>query len=99
MEWGPRVGRSVTLTHHGASELSQRMEGTSAGALIPEIVRLGFQELLEAEGSAAIGAAYHERCPDEPYTHRNCYRRRAAHHSGGRLVPGHPPRPKVFRLR
>jgi transposase-like protein len=66
----------MTLSHSGASELSQLMEGTSAGALIPEIVRRGFQELLEAEVSAAIGATRHERCPDERSTHRNGYRRR-----------------------
>jgi len=57
---GPRVGRSVnlfgslptnrtqTLTHNGTSELGKLMEGTTAGALIPETVRRGFQELLEA---------------------------------------------------
>jgi hypothetical protein len=28
------------------------MEGTTAGALIPEIVRRGFQDLLEAVGEA-----------------------------------------------
>ncbi len=53
----------MTLTHSGASELSQLMEGTTAGALIPEIVRRGFQDLLEAEVSAAIGAQLHERRP------------------------------------
>jgi hypothetical protein len=42
----------MTLSHSGASELSQLMEGTTAGALIPEIVRRGFQDLLEAEVSA-----------------------------------------------
>jgi putative transposase len=52
------------------------MEGTTAGALIPEIVRRGFQDLLEAEVSAAIGATRHERCPDERSTHRNGYRQR-----------------------
>jgi putative transposase len=52
------------------------MEGTTAGALIPEIVRRGFQDLLEAEVSAAIGATRHERCPDERTTHRNGYRQR-----------------------
>jgi putative transposase len=31
------------------------MEGTNAGALIPEIVRRGFQDLLEAEVSASTG--------------------------------------------
>ena len=71
----------MTLTHSGASELAQLMEGTTAGALIPEIVCRGFQDLLEAVGeafsegvvSAAIGATRHERCPDERSTHRNGY--------------------------
>ena len=66
----------MTLTHSGASELAQLMEGTTASALIPEIVRRGFQDLLEAEVSAAIGATRHERCPDERSTHRNGYRQR-----------------------
>jgi len=66
----------MTLTHSGASELAQLMEGTTAGALIPEIVRRGFQDLLEAEVSAAIGAQLHERRPDDRATHRNGYRER-----------------------
>jgi hypothetical protein len=40
------------------------MEGTCAGALIPEIVRRGFQVLLEAKVSVLSGAQLHERCPD-----------------------------------
>jgi len=66
----------MTHTHSGASELSQLMEGTTAGALIPEIVRRGFQGLLEAEVSALTGAQLHERCPDRRSTHRNGYRER-----------------------
>ena len=66
----------MTLSHSGASELNQLMEGTTAGALIPEIVRRGFQDLLEAEVSALTGAQLHERCPDQRSTHRNGYRRR-----------------------
>ena len=66
----------MTLTHSGASELSQLMEGTTAGALVPEIVRRGFQDLLEAEVSALTGAQLHERCPDQRSTHRNGYRER-----------------------
>jgi putative transposase len=38
----------MTLSHSGASELAQPMEGTTPDTLIPEIVRRGFQELLEA---------------------------------------------------
>ena len=45
----------MTLSHTGASELAQLMEGTTAGALIPEIVRRGFQDLLEA-GAAGVSA-------------------------------------------
>ena len=52
------------------------MKGTTAGALIPEIVRRGFQDLLETEVSAAIGAQLHEHRPDERSTHRNGYRER-----------------------
>ncbi len=66
----------MTLTHSGASELAQLMEGTTAGALIPEIVRRGFHDLLEAEVSALTGAQLHERCPDQRSTHRNGYRER-----------------------
>ena len=72
----PNRTQTMTLSHSGVSELSQLMKGNSAGALIPEIVRRCFQELLESEVSAAIGAALHERCPDERSTHRNGYRRR-----------------------
>ena len=51
------VGLSVTHTHSDAFELSQPMDqGNTAGALIHEIVRRGFQQLLEAEVSALTGA-------------------------------------------
>ena len=49
---------------------------TNNGALIHEIVRRGFQDLLEAEVSALTGAQLHERCPDHRSTHRNGYRER-----------------------
>ena len=55
----PNRTQTMTLTHSGASELSQLKEGTTAGALIPEIVRRDFQDLLQAEVSAAIGAQLH----------------------------------------
>jgi hypothetical protein len=61
----------MTLTHSGASELSKLMEGTTVGALIPEIVRRGFQAMLEAEVSGLTGAQLHESCPDQRSTHRN----------------------------
>ena len=52
------------------------MKGSTAGALIPEIVRRGFQDLLEAEISALIGAHRLERCSDQGFTHRNVNRLR-----------------------
>jgi putative transposase len=66
----------MTLIHSGASELDQLMEGTPAGALIPEIVRRGFQGLLEAEVSSVIGAQRPEHCPEERAPHRNGSRER-----------------------
>jgi putative transposase len=66
----------MTLTHSGASELSQLLEGTIAGALFPEIVYRGFQDLLETEVYGLTGAQLHERCPDQRSTRHNGYRER-----------------------
>ena len=63
----------MTLTNSGASELSQLMKATTADALIPEIVRRGFQYLVEAEVTALTGTQLHERWPDQRCTHRNGY--------------------------
>ena len=64
----------MTHSHTRTSELAQLNEGTTAGALIPEIARWGFQDLLDAVISAAIGATRHEYSPDERSTHRIVYR-------------------------
>ena len=56
----PNRSQTITLYQSDASELAQLMEGISAGALIPEIVRRGYQDLLEAGVAAAIGAQRHE---------------------------------------
>lgn len=50
--------------------------GHTAGALIPNIVRRSFQDLLEAEVSVAIGAMLHGRCTDERSTLHSGYRQR-----------------------
>ena len=57
------------------------MEGTTDGALIPEIVRRGFQDLLEAVGEAfsegvvaALTDAQPECFPDQRSTHCNGFR-------------------------
>lgn len=49
------------------------MEDTIAGALIPDLVRRGFLELMEVKVSALTGAKLHERCPDLRSTHSNGY--------------------------
>jgi putative transposase len=55
---------------------AELMKGSTAGALIPEIVRRGFQDLLKAEISALTGAHRLERCSDQGFTHRNVNRLR-----------------------
>ena len=51
----PNRTQTMTLTHSGTSELNQLMEGTTAGALILEVLRRGFQELLEARVPSLTG--------------------------------------------
>jgi len=51
----------MPISHSAATELAQLLNGSSAGELIPELVRQGLQALIEAEAAAAIGADRHER--------------------------------------
>jgi len=60
----------MTRVNSALLELSQRMEGTTAGELIPELVRQGLQDLIEAEVAAVLGANRHERS-DNRLGHRN----------------------------
>ncbi len=80
----------MTLPHSDAVELARLMEGTSACAQIPEIVRRGLQDLLEAGVSAAIGAQRHQRFPEEHSTHRNGYRERVLTTQVGDLTMATP---------
>jgi hypothetical protein len=66
----------MIITHSGASELNHLMDGITAGPLTPEIVRRGFQELLEAGVSSLTGTQLHKRCPDQRSTDRNGHPRR-----------------------
>jgi len=63
-------------THAVASELASLLDGSTAGELIPELVRRGLQQLIELEASAVIGADRHERS-DERLAYRNGYRPRS----------------------
>ena len=78
----------MTLTHSGAG-LSQLMEGTTAGALIPEIVRRSFQDLLEAGGfrphRRPVAWALPRSAIDSPQRLPGA----AAHHPGGRTHTRH----------
>jgi putative transposase len=48
-------------TDSGASALAPLLDGSSAGGLIPELVRHGLQQLIELEVAAVLGADRHER--------------------------------------
>ena len=60
----------------GASALASLLDGSTAGELIPELVRRGLQQLIELEATAVIGAERHERS-EERLGHRNGYRPRS----------------------
>ena len=45
----------------GASSLAPLLDGSTAGELIPELVRHGLQQLIELEVAAVLGADRHER--------------------------------------
>ena len=54
----------------GASSLAPLLDGSTAGELIPELVRQGLQQLIELEVAAVLGAERHERT-DERLGYRN----------------------------
>ena len=62
-------------TDSGASALAPLLDGSSAGELIPEIVRHGLQQLIELEVAAVLDAERHERS-DDRLGYRNGYRPR-----------------------
>jgi len=59
----------------GASALAPLLNGSTAGELIPELVRHGLQQLIELEVAAVLGAERHERSEDR-LGYRNGYRPR-----------------------
>ena len=58
-----------------ASALAPLLDGSTAGGLIPELVRHGLQQLIELEVAAVLGAERHERS-DGRLGYRNGYRPR-----------------------
>ncbi|MCP9941476.1 IS256 family transposase [Cyanobium sp. ATX 6E8] len=65
----------MPTTNSGASALAPLLDGSSAGELIPELVRHGLQQLIELEVAAVLGAERHERS-DDRLGYRNGYRPR-----------------------
>ena len=61
--------------HTAAVDLSSLLDGSSAGELIPEMVRNGLQQLIQLELAAFLGADWHERT-EERLGLRNGYRTR-----------------------
>lgn len=51
-------------TDSGASALAPLLDGSSAGELIPDLVRHGLQQLIELEVAAVLGAERHARTED-----------------------------------
>ena len=67
--------RTVPKMDSGASALAPLLDGSTAGELIPELVRHGLQQLIELEVAAVLGAERHERS-EERLGYRNGYRPR-----------------------
>ena len=65
----------MPTTNSGASALAPLLDGSTAGELIPELVRHGLQQLIELEVAAVLGAERHERS-DDRLGYRNGYRPR-----------------------
>jgi len=66
----------MPTTHCAEPELASLLDGSTAGELIPELVRRSLQQLIELEASAVLGADRHERT-EERLGHRNGYRPRS----------------------
>ncbi|CAK6688909.1 hypothetical protein BBFGKLBO_00510 [Synechococcus sp. CBW1107] len=54
----------MPTSNRAAIELAPLLDGSSAGELIPELVRHGLQQLIELEVAAVLGAERHERSED-----------------------------------
>ncbi|CAK6699427.1 IS256 family transposase [Synechococcus sp. CBW1107] len=66
----------MPTSNRAAIELAPLLDGSSAGELIPELVRHGLQQLIELEVAAVLGAERHERSEDR-LGYRNGYRPRS----------------------
>ena len=66
----------MPTTNSGASAVAPLLDGSTAGELIPELVRHGLQQLIELEVAAVLGAERHERSEDR-LDYRNGYRSRS----------------------
>ncbi|CAK6696142.1 hypothetical protein ICNINCKA_01966 [Synechococcus sp. CBW1107] len=54
----------MSRTDSHASLMTPLLDGSTAGELIPEIVRHGLQQLIELEVAAVLGPERHERTDD-----------------------------------
>ncbi len=65
----------MPTSNRASTELAPLLDGSSAGELIPELVRHGLLQLIELEVAAVLGAERHERSEDR-LGYRNGYRPR-----------------------
>ncbi|WP_370594618.1 transposase [Synechococcus sp. CBW1006] len=85
----------MPTSNRAAIELAPLLDGSSAGELIPELVRHGLQQLIELEVAAVLGAERHERS-EERLGYRNGYLPDVNYVGGSRqlrrrVTPGPPP--------
>ena len=64
--------RAVPKRHSGSSALAPLLDDSTAGDLIPELVRHVLKPLIELEVAAVLGAECHDRT-DERFGYRNAY--------------------------
>lgn len=73
-----------------ASALAPLLDSSTAGELIPELVRHGLQQLIEPEVAAVLGAERHERS-DDRFGYRNGYLPRLLTTQAGDIYLHFPP--------
>jgi putative transposase len=73
--------------HSASTELAPLLDGSTAGELIPELVRHCLQQLIELEVAAVLGADRHERSGDR-LGYRNGYRPRLLTRADSKCVTG-----------
>jgi hypothetical protein len=76
------------VLRHPAQRLAPLLDGSTAGELIPELVRHGLQQLIELEVAAVLGTDRYERSQECPWSPQRLPAQ-GAHHPGGQPNQAH----------